>query len=682
MVPEPIATELAKKQKEISVAEFFERNKQVLGFDSPTRALITAVKEAVDNALDACEEANVLPDVYVEITPVEGTEDEFRLIIEDNGPGVVKRQIPNVFARLLYGSRFHAIRQTRGQQGIGISAVVLYSQLTTGHHALITSRIAADRPTHCVELAIDTKKNEAEIVSETRPEWDKAHGTRIEVQMVARYVAGRQSVLEYLRSTSIVNPHAHIVFKDPKGQVWDFERATDVLPQIPEDIKPHPHGVERGTILKMARETKARKLSAFLRTEFSSIGSRSGKEILDKAGLKDAIKPKDLDRDQIKALHGAFKQVKVMAPPTTCLSPIGEQLTKRGLKKETVDISPEFIATATRPPAVHSGHPFQIEVGIVYGGKLPKDESVKLLRFANRVPLLYQQGGCGLTKAIEGIDWRRYGLEQRGGRGVPNGPAIFLVHIASSKVPFTSEAKEAVASIEEIEDEVKRAFRDCARHMSRHLRKKEKRAKTSEKFKLISQVLPRIAEKSAKVLEKPVPDLTHIICKIMDVVWIEDKIEYERWEGSEPPEGPKAYQPKPAKKKEAAVGQTTLLVEEESGLEVATNGHVEKSEGKPKGIWITTSTIEVTNYMLKSRKFKLYAIKPEGVVMTEVEPKPSAVEDRYVVWDLPKLGSTEKATLKFSFAGLQKGDFDDNELFVEGINDINVVGADEWHGGD
>lgn len=675
----PIAQELAKKQKEISVAEFFERNKQVLGFDSPTRGLITAVKEAVDNALDACEEARILPDIHVEINPVDGSEEEFQLIVEDNGPGVVKRQIPNVFARLLYGSRFHAIRQTRGQQGIGISAVVLYGQLTTGNHALIQSRISPNHPAHRVELAINTKRNEAEVVQETRPEWDKEHGTRIEVTLIGRYVAGKQSVLEYIRSTSIVNPHAKITFLDPKGTLHTFDRGTDDLPRIPEEVKPHPHGVERGTILKIARDSKTRKLSAFLTTEFSSVGTRTAKDILKLAGISPDLKPQDMNRDQVKALHGAFPQVKIMAPSTSCLSPIGDTLVKRGLRKETVDISPEFIVAASRPAAVQSGHPFQIEVGVVYGGRLAKDDQVRVLRFANRVPLLYQQGGCALTKAIEGIDWRRYGLEQRGGKGIPNGPAIFLVHISSTKVPFTSEAKEAVANIEEITDEIKRAFRDCARHMSRHLRKKEKRTKTREKFKLISEVLPQIADKSAKMLGKPVPDLTHIICKIMDVVWIEDKVEYEKWEGSTPPEQNPALavkQSAKAKAKAASAGQTTLLLDEDG----ETIEEVEVAPARPRQLWMTKSSIEVTNYMLKGRRFKLYAAKPENVIMTDVEPKPARVDEKYIVWDLPKLGSTEKLVLSFQFAGLDKGDFDENELFVDGINDIHVVGADEWHG--
>jgi len=210
------AHDLAKKQKEISVAEFFERNKHILGFGNPTRALVTSIKEAVDNSLDACEEVNILPDISVQITNHE-EDDECTIIIEDNGPGVVKKQIKHIFGRLLYGSRFHAVRQSRGQQGIGISAVVLYGQLTTGKHATITSKIQEDHPAAVIELAINTNKNRAETISRDTTHWEKPTGTRIEVHIQADYVRGKRYVYEYLKNTSIVNPHAQITYIDPDG---------------------------------------------------------------------------------------------------------------------------------------------------------------------------------------------------------------------------------------------------------------------------------------------------------------------------------------------------------------------------------------------------------------------------------------------------------------------------------
>jgi DNA topoisomerase-6 subunit B len=688
----PIAEELALGQKEISVAEFFERNRQILGFDSPIKALITAIKEATDNSLDACEEAGILPDIDVQVHKGAHA-DELKVIVEDNGPGIVQRQMPNIFARLLYGSRFHAIRQSRGQQGIGISAVVLYGQLTTGHRATVISKIGVGHPAVRMELGLDTKKNQPEIHSTAMDDtWTKDHGTRVEVVIKAKFQGGRQSAYEFLRATSIVNPHARITFLDPTGQTTVFDRVTDEVPPPTKQIKPHPYGTELGTILKMAKDAKERKLTTFLTDQFSSVGSDTAKKILEAADL-DNVDPKDLKHDEVRRLHEAFPKVKIMAPPTDCLSPIGEMLVRRGLKKETEDVSPEFITTVTRPPSVWGGHPFQVEVGIVYGGTLPGEEAVRILRFANRVPLLYQGGGCASTVAVQDVDWRRYGLEQRGGKGMPTGPAIVLVHVASTKVPFTSEAKEAVAPIEEIHKEVKLALQEAARHLGRHLAKKAKRAKVSEKFTLVSKILPEINKKAAAVLGKPEVDLAPIVCKIMDVVWIEDPaVEYKKLEGQMlAPEAPKVQkdEPKaedkqepPAKKGRGKKG--TLDAFEAPPAEAMAEAGVTPplDPPKPRQAYLATSRLSLTNYMMGSKKFRLYIVLPDRAVFAEAEPAPKTASERYLMWEVPALKPTEKLTLTYQVAGVDKGGMDDVETFVEGINEIHVVGADPWHGGE
>jgi len=642
----PIALKLAQKQKEISVAEFFERNKHILGFGNPTRAIITSVKEGVDNSLDACEEAGILPDILVEIKDEDGGEkNEYKIIVEDNGPGIIKKQIPNVFGRLLYGSRFHAIKQSRGQQGIGISAVVLYGQLTTGKPTRVISKIDEKMPAYVYEIGINTHNNTPEIISQDITHWEKPCGTRIEINIIGDYVRGKRFVYEYLQSTSIVNPHAQITFIAPDGEKHVFERTADILPRSSTEIKPHPYGIELGTLMKMAKSTKCRKLSAFLKTEFSSMGERTTNAVCKEAGLDKNINPKTLTRDQLLALLKAFKKVKIMAPPTNCLSPIGETLIRRSLKHETQEISPEFIVTTSRPPSVFSGNPFQVEVGIVYGGNLPKDSPVKILRFANRVPLLYQQGDCVSTAAISSIDWRRYGLEQKGGKGIPVGPAIFLVHVASTHVPFTSESKEAIADIPEIENEIKLAFRECARKMQRHLTKKAKRAKTREKFDLITKILPELAKKTSLILNKPVPPLDEVITKIMDVVWIEDSVEYTK---------------NPLSQVVKSDGQTTLYEESEE--------------------YVTRSKITIVNYKRKPLKFNLYALKPKEGKIINADPKPIEIKDYYLKWEIENIKPTEKIELLFEMTNLAKEDFEENDLYVDEINPEYVIGAEKWEG--
>ena len=160
---------LAEKQQSISISEFFTKNRHLLGFDNPRKALLTTVREAVDNALDACGEMKVLPEVRVIIDEI--STDKYKVTVEDNGPGIVRQQIPNIFAKLLYGSKFHRLRQSRGAQGIGISAAALYGQLTTGKPIKIISKIDPKAKAHYYELHLNTKTNEPEIMKDEEREW-------------------------------------------------------------------------------------------------------------------------------------------------------------------------------------------------------------------------------------------------------------------------------------------------------------------------------------------------------------------------------------------------------------------------------------------------------------------------------------------------------------------------------
>ncbi len=515
-----IAEELAKQQKAISVAEFFEKNRQILGFDSAPRALITCVKEAVDNSLDACEDAGILPDIFVQI---KHNGDYYQVIVEDNGPGIIADEIPRVFAKLLYGSRFHTLRQSRGQQGIGISAAVLYSQLTSGKPTKVISKISPSRPACYCELLINTAKNEPEILKLEELDWERPRGTRVELEMEGSYVRSRrQSVYASLKSASIVNPHARITLVEPEGNVEVFERATEALPKRPYAIQPHPAGIELGELMKLLRYTDKKKLRVFLRETFSSIGSISAEELCRLSGLEQECTPSSLDHEQAKRLLAAFKQIKVKSPPVDCLSPIGEELIKAGLEKE---YRLDFIATTVRPVSVYSGNPFAVEVGLGYGGELEKEGRVEILRFANRVPLVYQQGACAITHAVESVSWKNYSLSQPTGSGVPVGPAVLLVHIASTNIPFTSESKDAVADVPEILVEVDLGLKEVARKLRRYLSRQSLLSDRREKEEIIRKILPRIARKLSDILEKEEPDIGPVVAKIMGNLLVNRHVE-------------------------------------------------------------------------------------------------------------------------------------------------------------
>lgn len=485
------AESMAAKQREISVSEFFAKNRHLLGFDNPGKALLTTVKEAVDNSLDACEEAHILPEIEVRITQL--AEDRFRVSIEDNGPGIVKAQVPKIFGKLLYGSKFHTMKQSRGQQGIGISAAVMYSQITTGKTCKIISRTDDKKPAHFFEMRIDTAKNAPEVLEDKVVEYKHDHGTQIELEIQATYKKGRHSVDGYLQQIALANPHAEIRYYPPKVDEGDpplieFKRVINEMPREALEILPHPYGVELGVLLKMAQGTTSHSIQGFLTKDFSRVSNPVATEILQKAGISADMKARDITLEEAERLYKAINETKIMAPQSNCLSPIGEDLILRGMQQM---VKADFYASTTRPPAVYRGNPFQIEVGMAWGGEMPADELCTLYRFANRVPLQYQQSACGITKAAMSIAWNGYGVSQSKG-ALPTGPMLIILHIASVWVPFTSESKEAVAHYPEILKEMRLAIQEVGRQLNVFLRRRQKEHDAFLKASYIEKYIPHI----------------------------------------------------------------------------------------------------------------------------------------------------------------------------------------------
>ncbi len=555
------AEQMATKQREISISEFFTKNRHLLGFDNPSKALLTTIKEAVDNSLDACEEAGILPELTIEVRDLgldakgEGEltkgEGRFVVVVEDNGPGIVKAQVPKIFGKLLYGSKFHRLKQSRGQQGIGISAAAMYGQLTTGQPIRITSRTGKGKPAHFFEIQIDTRKNNPVVTRDDQlGAWHQDHGTRVELEIVADWRTGQRFVNRYVEHTALANPHATVHYLRPKQQRLSFPRATEELPKEALEIKPHPHGVELGALMLMASESKSHDVKGFLQTAFSRVSPPVAGAILKAAGLKDRLRPRQLgeDRQLAARLQKALQETKIMAPPTNCLSPIGDALMRRGLvsflsviesegpeqDESQLDLAPVkgkggkkgkaappppplpdtpeegverikghdyFIATVTRPPKVYRGNPFQVEVGLAFGGSWPADKTIELFRFANRVPLLFQRSACGMTESIVKTDWRNYMLSQPKG-SLPVGPMALLVHIASVWVPFTSEAKEALAHYPEIIREIQLAAQECGRKLATFIRKKQQADYQAQRRSIFELYIEEVASSIHQITGK------------------------------------------------------------------------------------------------------------------------------------------------------------------------------------
>jgi DNA topoisomerase-6 subunit B len=699
-----VAQDLADEQRQTSIAEFFEKNKQMLGFGSETRALVTAVKEGVDNSLDAAEEARVFPDVRVDI--VEG-EQYYTVTIEDNGPGIPKDSIADVFGKLLYGSRFHRRMQQRGQQGIGISAAVLYSQLTSGNPARITSKTIDSDKAHYVEMGIDTEKNCPEIHTDEEVDWDKEHGIKIELDMAGNMRA-RNRLHRYIENTSVVNPHATIELHEPEYNLIYDERPVDELPEEVEEIKPHPHGVELGTLIDMLDSTDCRKLKSFFQTEFTRVGAKTAEGIIghfrdihygravswnvntddvgkseyvesitnvvngkgkeatnifatyvydyisnlesaSKVDVKDGVREasreaqeetgkqfastvqektiesvwgvlieniehttlervdgatidrksdemiellsdelsirfreintdstvtkddleqmiedstdaaskrydgsfsfgktaqekvydvfwdsssrqdievpsiRDIknDRDTARNLLLGMRKANAMSPPKKCISPISESHILEGLKSK---YDADFYTSSTRSAKVADGDPFVVESGIAYGGEIESEGQIRLSRFANRVPLVYQQGACTITKEIKDITWNTYyksgdSISQSSGN-LPQGPMVLLVHVASTNVNFTSESKDAIAGVPEIQKEVEMAVRESARELKSHLSDQRTKRKRQEKRDVIGSLLSDMTDKIENITEGNIDSKQQSQAKILNNVLI------------------------------------------------------------------------------------------------------------------------------------------------------------------
>lgn len=509
---------MGARQREISVSEFFTKNRHLLGFDNPRKALLTCVKEAVDNALDACEEAGILPDVTVnlEIVPTNGTTPpasqatRFRITVADNGPGIVRQHIPRIFAKLLYGSKFHRMRMSRGQQGIGISAAGMYGQLTTGKPVQIISRTGPRAAAHFFEVQIDTKKNEPLVHESKQIDWDRPQGTQVTLEVEGKYQKGRASVDEWLEQTSIANPHVRLIYRTPEGETREYPRTYHELPHQPREIKPHPYGIEFGMFLKMLQDTKSHSLSGFLASDFCRVSPQLADEICKAAKVAPDLKPRGLKGTAAETLYQTLQNTKIMAPPTNCISPIGEKAILSGLYKQ---IKGEFYTAVSRPPAVYRGNPFIIEAGLAYGNRLedqneprqpaaPKAEGehedegaelARVIRYANRVPLLYQQSACATFKAVLNTTWKNYGVAQSRG-ALPAGPMVIFVHMASVWVPFTSESKEAIADYDEIQKEITLALRECGRRLGLFLRRRERAASEYRRRNIFELYIEEVVE--------------------------------------------------------------------------------------------------------------------------------------------------------------------------------------------
>ncbi len=569
-----VAEELAKNQRAISVTEFFEKNRHLLGFDNKQKALLTCVKEAVDNSLDACEELGhiqeqqknpvSLPEITVEIRPMSDnyqlldektivaqlfvqknqytllykgssetkqikggkvsfkigdneitiledkdrlsaslngqelrskkTAPTFKIRVSDNGPGIIPSKIPDIFGRMLYGSKFQSMKQSRGQQGMGIHSAVLYAQLTTGKPATIVSKIGSQKKATMMKVQINIMKNEPEVIEKGEEDFPYEHGSQVELEIEGIYVSGSKGVDEYIRRTSLVNPAATIIYINPNGEKTVYKRVSDHLPKESIAIKPHPQGLEIGIFLRMLKNSTERTIVSMMEKELSRVSRAIAEATIKSVGIDSKTKSADITRIQAQSILKALQSMDLMRPQTDGLSPIGVEELEKKLRSE---FKAEYVRAISRKPEVYRGMPFQIEAAVAYGGGITNERAI-LLRYANKIPLLFDSSSCAITHSFMGVDYSRYGIKVE--NKIPIGPFVFVVHIASVWVPYTSEGKTAIASYPIIIKEIKLALQEVVRDMSSFLNKKHRSSLFAERISLFDKYGAELAFSLSKLI--------------------------------------------------------------------------------------------------------------------------------------------------------------------------------------
>ena len=547
------ADDIFEEFKEHSVAEFFTKNKQMLGFSGKIKSLTTIIHEYVTNSLDACEEAGILPDITVKITNLPN--DHVLVKVTDNGPGIPLSHAGKALGMMLAGTKFHRYMQQRGQQGIGAAGCTMFAQLTSGKPVHLKSSTGNGKVYEC-NVSINLKNNQPQVTDIIEYEGDY-RGVEITAEFAdVKYDRSEYGPFEYLKRTAIANPHAEIVFIDPDGRKYRFPRVSNILPERPHEVKPHPLGVEPHDLYNRMRASPARKISSFLISELARVTQSKIDEL--KGILPDFDfdkSPKQITWEEVRRLVKAFKRIKWVAPSADGLRPIGKDQIEIALQSL---LEPEYLSVRSRPPKVYRGGvPFIVEVGIAYGGKAGrhgKGSKAEVMRFANRAPLLFDAGGCAITKAVKTIDWKRYELKD-----FENTPISVFVNLVSAFVPYTGAGKQSISPEPEVLDEIKYAIMDVARDVQRYISGKVREARKDAKRKAIMRYIHQLAVNLPLLANTGNPE--ELEQKLTTLV-------FERFKKED------------LEEKKKKIGKRKLLVEETEGMIVEETTEEKENDGK------------------------------------------------------------------------------------------------------
>jgi DNA topoisomerase-6 subunit B len=487
----------------ISPSDFFYRNREIAGFSNPSRAIYASVRELLENALDACERQRVPPNIFLRLTEVsasEGGTSIYVMRIEDNGTGLPPDQIPSAFCRVFYGSKY-TLQQARGTFGLGGTITILYGQITTHQPVVITSSTGGD--IHEFTMMIDIERNEPMILKHkvlgNKKGW---RGTVVHLQMEGDYSRIKRRLLDYLKQTAMVSPYADLTFVDPMGRLFRFERGTEMMPPLPQPVKPHPHGIDVENFRRLVSVTKARSMKEFMTRHFQGVGSKTADKFLKSAGIGNRTRPSSMKPEDIVTLVRAAREFKdFKRPDATCLSPIGEELLEKGIRKELNLTENDFLKVVSRKPSTYLGFPFIVEAAVATGPSIRKQykAGTTIIRFANRIPLLFDESSGVIWKVInKNIHWDTYNVSS-------DTPMVVVLHVCSTKIPYKTVGKEYMANQPEVEKEITNVIRTAARSLRLFISRSIRIARERQRLDIFAKYLPKIAEFSTKLSDKEIP---------------------------------------------------------------------------------------------------------------------------------------------------------------------------------
>ncbi len=465
-----------------------------------------AVRELVENSMDATELAGILPEIYVKMVPENANPEipdpkPYRLAVIDNGPGVPPQHVPSAFGKVFYGSKY-VLRQSRGMFGLGGKMAILYGQITTNRPVTVMTSPDGKRK-YGFQMMIDISENRPTVLKRFNSDANGTTGTRVEIILEGDYLRSSQKISDYFKQTAMVASYANLTFVDPSGQVTFYERGTTSMPPAPKETLPHPYGVDVEALKRIVKFSEEHDMKSFMVTNFHRVGEKIALKFLEFAGISPRLPPKRLNTNQIVAIVDALQRFPdFLQPDAAVLSPIGEDILLSGINKE---LNPEFATVVARPPSSYSGFPFLVEVGVAYGGKVLQP-GVKLFRFANRIPLLYDESSDVSFEVLnEEVDWHRYHVP-------PDAPVGVISHICSTRIPYKTVGKEYIADRPEIQREIRNAAREALRRLGIFLSRKGSMEAVQRKMNIYGKYLPLIAQFSTELAgKKDLPEYRKLI---------------------------------------------------------------------------------------------------------------------------------------------------------------------------